>query len=63
MRMSARTMLRIGCLATCLAFTQHAVAESDWDAARHVRTDWVFASMKESDVRPTLERALKDQAR
>ena len=59
----ARKLFRIGCVATCLAFTQHARAEGDWDAARHVRTDWVFASMKESDVRPTLDRALKDQVR
>ncbi|WP_446902867.1 hypothetical protein [Burkholderia sp. YIM B11467] len=63
MRSPARKLLRIGCLAGCLAFAHHAVAESDWDAARHVRTDWVFASMKESDVRPTLDRTLKDQVR
>ncbi|AXF20689.1 hypothetical protein CUJ89_09485 [Burkholderia pyrrocinia] len=63
MKSPAGNLFRIVCLAGCLAFAQHAVAESDWDAARHVRTDWVFASMKESDVRPTLDRALKDQAR
>ncbi|MEK2601717.1 hypothetical protein [Burkholderia arboris] len=56
-----RNLFRMGCVAACLAFAQPAAAESDWDAARHVRTDWVFASMKESDVRPTLDRTLKDQ--
>ncbi|CDN60194.1 hypothetical protein [Burkholderia cenocepacia] len=59
----ARQLLRIACAAACLAFAQHAVADDDWDAARQVRTSWVFASMKESDVRPTLDRALKDQLR
>ncbi|NTY37586.1 hypothetical protein [Burkholderia diffusa] len=63
MKSPARKLFRIGCLAGCLAFAQHAAADSDWDAARHVRTDWVFASMKESDVRPTLDRTLKDQVR
>ncbi|MCU9957186.1 hypothetical protein OEJ37_27875 [Burkholderia sp. BKH01] len=63
MKSPARKLFRIGCLAGCLAFAQHAVADSDWDAARHARTDWVFASMKESDVRPTLDRTLKDQVR
>ncbi|WP_423379034.1 hypothetical protein [Burkholderia sp. LMG 32019] len=63
MKSPVRNVFRIGCVAACLAFAQHAAAESDWDAARHVRTDWVFASMKESDVRPTLDRALKDQVR
>ncbi|WP_227789493.1 MULTISPECIES: hypothetical protein [unclassified Burkholderia] len=61
MKSPARHLFRIGCMAACLAFAQHAVAEDDWDAARHVRTDWVFASMKEGDVRPTLDHALKDQ--
>ncbi|WP_175843907.1 hypothetical protein [Burkholderia arboris] len=61
MKFPARKRFLGGCVAGCLAFAQHASADSDWDAARHVRTDWVFASMKESDVRPTLDRTLKDQ--
>ncbi|WP_175873249.1 hypothetical protein [Burkholderia sp. BCC0397] len=63
MKLPVRKISRIGSLVGCLAFAQHAAAEGDWDTARHVRTDWVFASMKESDVRPTLDLALKDQAR
>lgn len=44
--------------------TQNARAdESDWQKNQHIRTDWVFATLKESDVKPTLDRALKDQER
>lgn len=43
--------------------TQNVSAEDDdfWKS-QHIRTDWVFATLKESDVLPTLNRVLKDQA-
>ncbi|WP_133646385.1 hypothetical protein [Paraburkholderia flava] len=42
--------------------TQNASADDDFWKNQHVRTDWVYATLKESDVIPTLDRTIKDQA-
>ncbi|WP_423383662.1 hypothetical protein [Burkholderia sp. LMG 32019] len=35
--------------------------EDDFWKNQHVRTDWVFATLKESEVKPVLDRTLEDQ--
>jgi len=64
-RVTASSINRLIC---CLAaipmivVAQNACADDDdWWKNQHVRTDWVFGSLKESDVAPTLDRALKAQ--
>lgn len=55
----------ICCLAALpvIVAAQHARADSDWQKNQHLRTDWVFATLKEKDIGPTLDHALKDQSR
>jgi hypothetical protein len=60
----SRTKRLICCLAVIpmIVIAQNASADDDdWWKNQHVRTDWVFATLKESGVAPTLERSLKDQ--
>jgi hypothetical protein len=46
-----------------VVFAQNASADDDWWQNQHARTDWVFKTLKDSDVASTLDRVLKEQER
>ncbi|WP_179403148.1 hypothetical protein [Burkholderia guangdongensis] len=56
--------LTCGLVASPIAVAaQTADTTDDWDAARHVRVDWVYVTMKQPDIVRTLDNAMKDQVR